>query len=291
MNGAAAMQYFEPNFVDEALVLLDRFAPGVRVLAGGTLLGPSVRADPSGTTTIVNVKRIPELREIHFDGATLHVGALATAHELANNALVRAHAPLLGRAAGGLGATQLRNVATVGGNLRSGHPSADIATALLACDARCRIAEITEGPSTLALTDLLDIGAALSARTLITAIEIPSSRARVSYLKMQTRRAFEMALVSVAVATEVRDGAVAGARVALGGAGRVPLRALHAERVLQNARASAETAAKAARIAASDDADPASDEHASADYRRHLVAVLTERALLETFDAREGATR
>src|ERR1022692_4171758 len=98
------MQYFEPNFVEEALALLEQLGPSARVLAGGTLLGPEVHAASGTASAIVNIKRVPELHDIAFDGQTLHVGALATARELAENDLVRRHARLLALAAASLGA-------------------------------------------------------------------------------------------------------------------------------------------------------------------------------------------
>jgi len=73
------MQYFEPNFIGEALVVLDRFGGRAKVLAGGTLLGPHLRAHPGDADALVNLKRIRDLSEIRLDGSTLHIGALATA--------------------------------------------------------------------------------------------------------------------------------------------------------------------------------------------------------------------
>ena len=279
----AAVQYYEPNFVDEALVLLDRFAPGAHVLAGGTLLGPRLRNDPSRADTIVNIKRIPELSDVAVDGERLRIGAVVTARELAENALVRRQAPLLAHAAASLGARQLRNVATLGGNLCSGHPAADLTAALLALDATVHVANIHEGPRESALANFLKPRShGLEPGELLTGISVPIVESGAAYLKMQTRRAFEMALVAVAVRfTTDSEGAIADARVALGGAAPTPIRAHHAEAAVSGREPSAECFQKAARAAADVDAQPYSDSHASADYRRHLVRVLTERALVQ----------
>lgn len=288
------MQYFEPNFVDEALVLLDRFAPHAHVLAGGSLLGLAVRTRSDSraiadATAIVNVKRIPALREISFDGATLTIGALVTAREASMHELIRAHAPLVARAASSLGARQLRTVATIGGNLCSGHPAADISTALLACDARCLIADIASGPTSVLGVDF--VRAESDPRSLLTAIEVPTSAARVAYLKMQTRRAFEMAIVSAAVAVELDGSTVRAARIALGGAAPSPVRAANAESWLRGKSPSGAAASDASRLAADQDAAPAGDAHASAEYRRQLVHVLVERALHEAFGMHDAAVR
>jgi carbon-monoxide dehydrogenase medium subunit len=292
LKGRAAVQYFEPNFVDEALVLLDRFAPDARVLAGGTLLGFEIRAHPAAASAIVNVKRIPELHEIAFDGRSLHIGALATARELSDDDLVRRHAPLVARAAASIGARQLRTVATLGGNLCSGHPAADLSAALLASDAICHIAEIAAGPSSLPLGDFLrDVARTLDRRVLLTAVEIPVAAGANAYHKMQTRRAFEMAIVSAAVVVEVTGSKIGRARIGLGGAANRAVRASHAEAYLAGKAADVGTAREGARIAAEQDAQPEDDGRASAEYRRQLVTALTERALLDAFNAALGSQR
>jgi len=281
------VQYFEPNFVDEALVLLDRFAPAARVLAGGTLLGTELRGGGSGTSTIVNIKRIPELKNIGLDDGALRVGALVTAAELATDEMALRYAPLLALAAGTLGARQLRNVATIGGNLCSMHPAADLVVALLASDARCVVVDIVAGPAGMPVDEFLRLVTSRDPRILLTAVEIPATPVSISYQKMQTRRAFEMALVSVGVALQIEGGTVRHARVALGGAAPSAVRASNAEAALHGKRADEETARVAARIAAEQDIRAEDDLHASAEYRRHLVSVLCERALREAF-ARPG---
>ena len=282
-ESAAAVQYFEPNFIDEALVLLERYAPDAHVLAGGTLLGPEIRSGASEATAIVNVKRIPSLREIAFDGRVLTIGALATAHDLARDDLVKRHAPLVARAAASLGARQLRTVATIGGNLCSGHHAADLSVALLASEAVCLLSDVVSGPEQMSVEEFIQLDRAARGYRLLTAVEIPQQPAACAFEKMQTRRAFEMALVSAAVALEVDSGVVRDARIALGGAASVPVRARNAEKFLRGVPASDETARGAAQRAARDDANPADDPHAGSAYRHHLVEVLTLRALRSAF--------
>ena len=294
------MQYFEPNFLDEALVLLDRFAPDSFVLAGGTILAPRLRDGGAGAT-LVNVKRVRELHEIEvLSPGVLRIGALVTARELCENALVLAHAPLLAAAAATLGAPQLRNVATIGGNLCSGISSADLSVALLACDANCVVAGEAAGPITISLVDFFAAQPAAANRSttsdrsattrrLITAIEIPACSAVCAYQKMQTRQAFEIAIVGVAVAMEIIAGTISRARIALGGAAPRPIRASHAERHLEGNPFSAQLAQEAAEIASRDDANPRTDHRASAQYRRQLVAVLAQRALQQAFESQGEA--
>jgi aerobic carbon-monoxide dehydrogenase medium subunit len=285
------MEYFEPNFLNEALVVLDRYGARAKVLAGGTLLGPQLREAPHAADALVNVKRISALSEIVFADGLLRIGALAPARTLAAHPLVKTHAPLVALAAASMGAPQLRSVATIGGNVLSAHHSADLATALLACDARAVVATLREGPHELAVEQMLSPGfCGLGHGALVTEIHVPSSgpRASCAFEKMQTRRAFEMALVSVAVQVAFEGDIVQHARIALGGAAPTPIRATGAETALAGAPIDDALAANAARIAAGVDAEPQDDHRASAAYRRHLVGVLVTRALLATFQDRRA---
>jgi carbon-monoxide dehydrogenase medium subunit len=275
------MQYYEPNFIDEALVLLERFGSRARILAGGTRLGPLVRQGNPDIHAIINLKRIEEMSTIVATGATLHIGALATAAQLRRHPAVREHAPLLADAAASMGARQLQTVATLGGNICSGDPASDLSVALLACNALCQIATPNEGAASFLIEEVLSkVPPGLTPRELLTEIEIPLGPYRYSYQKMTTRRAFEMALVSVAVRCRVESDVVADARIGLAGAAQTPIRALAAEAALFGKRISASIARNVGRIAAEGDASPHSDSRASDAYRAALVAILTERAVL-----------
>lgn len=286
------MDYFEPNFLNEALVVLDRFGARAKVLAGGTLLGPHLRECPDEADALVNVKRIPALNEIALVDTTLRIGALVTARALATNQIVHRHARLVALAAASLGAPQLRSVATIGGNVLSGHYSADLATALLACDARASISTLKDGPYDLPVERMLSPGfAGLGHGGLLTALLIPLAQSQSAFEKIQTRRAFEMALVSAAVRVRFDKSTVKDIRIALGGAAPTPILATAAEAILAGATLDDSAASSAARVAADVDAEPWDDDRASADYRRHLVQVLVERALRAILrDTSEGAT-
>lgn len=275
------MQYYEPNFIDEALVLLERFGSRARILAGGTRLGPLVRQDAVDIHAIINLKRIEEMASIVATGATLHIGALATAAALRKHPAVVEHAPLLADAAASMGARQLQTLATLGGNICSGDPASDLSVALLACDAVCQIATPNEGAASFLIEEVLArIPPGLTPRELLTEIEIPIGPYRFSYQKMSTRRAFEMALVSVALRCRLEGDVIAEARIGLAGAAKTTVRAARAEGELVGKRISTSVARHAARIAADIDASPENDSRASAAYRRALVATLTERAVL-----------
>jgi CO/xanthine dehydrogenase FAD-binding subunit len=120
----------------------------------------------------------------------------------------------------------------------------------------------------------------LTPRELLTEIEIPIGPYRFSYQKMATRRAFEMAIVAVALRCRLEGDVIAEARIGLAGAAKTIVRAAAAEAELVGRRISVSVARQAARVAADADAAPQNDSRASAAYRRALVATLTERAVL-----------
>jgi carbon-monoxide dehydrogenase medium subunit len=275
------MLYFEPNFIDEALVLLDRFGSGARILAGGTRLGPRLREHRDDAAALVNVKRIEELHAITRSARSLRVGAAVTANQLSTSPDVRECVPLLAEAAQTLGARQLRSVATLGGNVCSGDPVSDLTAALLASDAACEIVTLAEGPTRIALERLVTKASpVLATGELLSAVEIPlADGVRSSYQKVMTRRSFELALIAVAASVHFDDPTVVRARLALAGAAPLPVRASHTEAFLAGKRLDRAAIAQAAELAAREDARPADDHRAGAEYRRQLVAVLTARAL------------
>jgi len=280
----ADLQYFEPNYINEALVVLDRFGARAKALAGGTRLGPLLRADRGDIVALVNLKRIQALAETTIGDGRARIGALVTAAELARSAEIAAAAPLVHAAAASLGSPQVRALATIGGNVCSGDPASDLTVALLASGATCVLASLDNTERRLPLRDALVSGGTVFAPAeLLVAVELPVTGARTAYRKMMTRRGFEMAVVAAAVAID-RDARSRGAtRIALAGAGPVCLRAAAAESLADSARPSGDGrdwAKRVAAAAAAHDAAPETDDRASAEYRRHLVAVLTERALV-----------
>ncbi len=275
------MQYFEPNFLDEALVLLDRFGAQARLLAGGTRLAFALRGDADKVGALVNLKRIKELSIVAEREGTLFVGALATAATIAAHPAVKRRAPVLAHAASTMGARQLRSVATLGGNLCSGDPASDLSVALLACDAQCEISTPSDPARIVTIEQLLERGSSvLEPGSLLTGVSIPFGWSCCAYQKMTTRRAFEMSLVAVAFCCRSDGTSVQEPRLALAGAARTVVRAREAEKVLAGKAFTRARARDAAGVAGDRDAAPVTDWRASAEFRRHLVATLAERAIV-----------
>jgi CO/xanthine dehydrogenase FAD-binding subunit len=272
------MQYYEPNFIDEALVLLDRFGASAHVLAGGTRLRFALPRGPDDA--LINLKRIPDLSFVERKGTELWIGPLVTAAVLRRHPLVTEHAPLLARAAAALGAAQLQTVATIGGNVVSADPAADLVPALIACDAEAEILSAGGAARVAPIENIVRGRPALEQRELLSVIRIPVAPHRASYQKMTTRKGLEMALVSVAVLCRMNGEVVGHARVAIAGAAPAVMRARSAEDALTGAGLDP-VLARAAGVKAAAESQPITDARASAEYRRALVATLTERAVMD----------
>jgi carbon-monoxide dehydrogenase medium subunit len=283
-TGASMLQYFEPNFVGEALVLLDRFGDRARLFAGGTRVAFELRTPDHGLEALVNLKRIKELSRIEPAGDALFIGSLVTAATLESDDLVLDNCPLLARAARSMGAAQLRSVATLGGNLCSGDPASDLSAALMACDARCEVLRPEQPPRCVPIEDfLMRKPPLLEPAELLEGVTIARRPQCWSYQKMMTRHGFEMGLVAVAFSCQLDGQAIREPRLAVAGAAPTCVRAGSAEQAVAGATPSTRLIREAALLASERDVAPVDDVRASAAYRRHLAAVLCERAMLDAF--------
>jgi carbon-monoxide dehydrogenase medium subunit len=237
---------------------------------------------------VINIKRIPELDYFDFDDESgLRFGATVTARRLEVAPLIRQKYAGLWAAVRELGSIQIRNRATVVGNICRASPSADTPPPMMADEARTQIFG-PSGAREVALEDFFTGPGQtiLAPDEVVTGITIPTPRPHTgkAYLKHGRRAAMELATVGVA-ARLTRDGDVPRqVRLVLGAVAPTPIRAREAEAVLDGQRWSArlvEEAAETARLAAR----PIGDVRASREYRSQMVAVLTRRALLQAWEA------
>src|SRR5947207_5810764 len=276
--------YVEPETLDEALEILAGDPDDTLVMAGGTSLVILMKQDLVRPARVVGLRRIAQLRDIGATGGTLALGALATHGMLARSEAVRRHAPALASTFAAVATVRIREQATLGGNLAHADPAQDPPVTLLALDgvavARSRFGE-RRIPLDALFVDLFETS--LEPGEILLRVELPRlpAGARATYKKFLPATLDDYATVSVAavVATDA-DGVCTYARIALGGAATVPLRAREAERSLAGRRpgdaAIRETAALAAAAA-----DPVDDLRGSSDYKRAMAEVWTERALRE----------
>jgi len=274
-------RYVAPLTVAEAARVLAEEGEGAYALAGGTDLVVRMRNGTVRPTVLVDLQRIPDLAVIARQDGHLRIGAMTTIAALIGSAEVRHLTPVAAEAGAQMGAVQLRNLATVGGNLASAVPSADLAPPLLVLDAVARIA----GPAaarTLPLEDLF-VGphrSALRQDEVLTAVDIPLPVAGTgaAFLKFGRRRAQVLAVVNAASWVRLQQGIIAEVRIALGAAAPTPMRARAAEDLLRGQKADPDRL-DAAAVVAAQETKPISDLRASADFRRQLSRVLVRRAL------------
>ncbi len=275
-----AFDHFTPESLPEALELLDGLNGQGQVIAGGTDLMLQMRAGSLSPSTVVNIKRLPELQGIaHEEGSGLRLGALTTLRELTRSPVIREHYPVLAQAAGLMASEQIRCFATLGGNLCNASPSADLAPPLIALDSTAVIAG-HGGERYIPLeTFFLAPGLSdLKPGELLKEIHVPPPEGETIYLKHAHRACMDLAVVGVAARIRLADGLCRQARIVLAAVAPVPLRVHQAEENLTDKRLTTQRIDRAARAAAAACA-PIDDVRGSAWYRRRLVEVLTRRSL------------
>lgn len=272
---------FVPDTLDEAIGFLAEHAGSALPVAGGTDVMIDTRVGRVRTDWLVDLTGLRALAGIDFDGEELRLGGLTPIRSVELDPELARRAPALVEAARVLGSVQIRNMATVGGNVCHATPSAEMPPALLVHDA---VAEVvgSAGERSLPLEGLF-AGPGLTTLApdeLLTAVRLraPSSGGGSCYLRQTVRWAMDLAGVGVAASVEVEGRTVVRARVALGAVAPVPLLVDAAAEAVIGTELPPE-AAEAAAAAAAAASSPISDARGTADYRRQVVAVLVPRAL------------
>jgi len=290
-----AFEYHAPASLNEAISLLEQHGENARPLAGGTDL--IVQMKESATkfplpSHLVSLLRVPELRGIEFsDNQGLRIGAGATMTDVAESPVIRDRYTAIAEGAALVGSIQTMNMATVGGNLCNAAPSAEVAPPLLAFEAEAVIV----GPSgrrSLPLEEFfLGPGkTVLASEELLGEVRVPLPPPGTgsAYMRHTPRKQMDIAVVGVGVVLTLAGDRIARARVALGAVAPTPVRARQAEAALEGRPVSDELFARAAEAAARE-CSPISDVRGSAEFRRHIVRVTTERMLQLAADRARGA--
>lgn len=274
--------YFEPATLDEAITLLGRYNGTANLLAGGTDLLVEIKEQLRRPDHVINIKKIPGMDRLRFDPATgLKFGSLVTAREIETSPDVRRDYRGLAQAASEVGSIQVRNRATIVGNICRASPSADTLPPLIADGAVITMFG-PAGERRLALEDFF-VGpgkTVLAGNEIVTGIDIPAVAPRSAsvYIKHGRRKAMELATVGVAVSLTL-DGAVCRRiRIVLGAVAPTPIRAKKAEAMVQD-HVLDEALIEAAAETAMEESRPISNIRGSAAYRREMVRVLTARAI------------
>jgi xanthine dehydrogenase FAD-binding subunit len=280
----AIKEYSAPQTLEEAARILA--AGRATPLAGGTDLLPRwskglIDAGP----TVVDLKRIAGLKGVQRADSVIHVGACTLLSEIASDPIIRRAAPVLAEAADRVACPQIRNRATIGGNLCNASPAADTAVPLILLDAVVELA--SAGRDGLARREVLIAdffrgpGATVRAPGEILAeirFKPLSDGTFAAWSKFGTRRAMEIAVAAVGVALVVEGETVVRARVGYGSVAPTPLRGRNAEAQLVGEPLSVNVIRKC-EAAARNEIAPITDVRAGAAYRREIVAVMLRRML------------
>ncbi|MBI5373968.1 MAG: FAD binding domain-containing protein [Candidatus Schekmanbacteria bacterium] len=272
--------YIAPQSIDEVLDILSKEKGKAALLAGGTDLLLSVKDGDKQPDYIVDLKALRQFNQINDSSGRLRIGALTTVRDIEKSSLIGNKYPFLQQAAASLGSVQIRNLATIGGNIFNASPCADLALPLLALDATLTLQKSRASRKVSINSFFVDNGVSCAAADeVLLDIETEEKAGKGIFIKHSKRRAMDISVVGVCIRLEFSsDGKVADARIALGSVAPIPMRAIEAEESLTGELLNEKTIAESARIA-SDEAKPITDARASAWYRKDMVNALVRRGL------------
>ena len=282
--------YYSPSTLPEALALLAEHGENARIIAGGTDLVLELERGTRRVPTLVDVTRIPGLDGITSDNGTIQLGPLVTHSQAVTSRLLVEQAFPLAGACWQVGSPQIRNQATIAGNLVNASPAGDTITPLWALDASVTLASQQRGQRELPFEEFF-LGVrrtGMQPDEMLVSIQFPALQPndRGTFLKLGLRQAQAIAVVNVAVVLGFEDDRISRARIALGSVAPTIVRASEAEESLVGRPLTPYTAARAGELSAAA-AKPIDDIRGSADYRRAMVRVLTVRALHQLRESSE----
>jgi CO/xanthine dehydrogenase FAD-binding subunit len=269
-----------PTSLEDCLKILAERGPQAKLLAGGTDLLPQMKNGVLKPALVVDLSGIARVRQVQ-NGSGLRIGAAVTARELEVSPALRGAYVAIAESAALVGSLQIRNLATVGGNLCNAAPSADMAPPLVALEAQAVIAG-PRGERRVPMADFFtDVRKTVLApnellvELVVPPLGLPSGG---QYLRHTPRRELDIAVVGVASQLTLAGGRCTKARIALASVAPTPVRAVAAEQALEGQAVTPQLIEQAATLAI-EAARPISDQRGSAEFRKHLVRVLTRRTL------------
>jgi len=289
----APFRYARPKSLADAVGLLAAADHDVKILAGGQSLVPMLNLRLVRPTVLIDLNGVPGLDSIApGPSGGLTIGALVRHAALANSAAVIERAPLLAEAARHIGHAAVRHRGTLGGSLAHADPAAELPAALVALGAEL-VLHGPRGARTIQAPEFFRglMTTALAPDEILTEVRVPPQGPGWGFAEV-VRRAGDFALAGVVALVSRPRGAPGrceSARLVGFGVGDRPLRFAAAEEILTSPSRDPSTAVARAASAAAEACDPADDVHASADYRRHLAAVLTEDTVRQALTRLDGA--
>lgn len=278
--------YLRPASVAEALDLISKHEDDYKVICGGQSLLILMRQGLVAAEHLIDIKRLEELNYIKFDAKEgLRIGATTTHRTIEKSALIKEKYQVLADMETKLAHIQVRNWGTIGGNLAHGDAAGDPAPVLIALGASLKLGN-AKGTRVVALdefyTDLFET--ALSGDELVLEVQVPPPAAGTGtvYEKFNLLES-DQGIVSVAASVTVNGGSCKGARIALGNSAPTVIRAKKAEGLLVGNKLTEKLLEEVGK-AASEECQPVADIHASEDFRRHVVEVLTKRMVKKAWE-------
>ncbi|MDL2253054.1 FAD binding domain-containing protein [Ruminococcaceae bacterium OttesenSCG-928-I18] len=280
-------EFESPQSVQDALVILEKHGGNARVMGGGTDLLMQLKSKRQTVECLVSTGKIASMKEIRLEGEKLVIGGAACAMQVQKDPLVRQYVPMLAQACAKLGAPQIRNAATLAGNVVTAKPAADSAVALTASDAVLEILGPT--PRSIPLIDAyagLMQSAVDSTKEMVVAIEIPLPTGRYGshFARIASRRAAALPILNAAAALCLDDdGNITKSRVVVGGVGPSPQRLYTLEDMLQGQRGTIDLIEQVCG-ASPDHVHPRDSIRSSAAARKGLLPGLLKKCLLSSFE-------
>ena len=276
-----AFEYLRPNTISEAIAFLQQYGDDAKILSGGQSLIPMMKFRLARPGYLIDINRISGLSYIKEEGGFLRIGGLTREAELENSLLIQSKYPIIFDTARVIADPQVRNMATLAGNLAHGDPANDHPATMLALGAQVvavgpkgeRVLPIESFFITLFTTELQHDEIVSEIR-----IPVPPPRSGGAYLKLE-RKVGDFATAGVAVQLTMDGGGTCQkAGIGLTNVGATPVKASEAEESLRGKKLDESAIAQAAQLA-SDAAEPSSDLRGPAEYKKGLVKELTRRAL------------
>lgn len=286
-------EYLEARTLRQAISLMQRHGDEARIVAGSTDFLVRWRQGVWRPKYVVDISRIASLGRISYSRRLgLRLGALVRLRDLETHPQIRGNYSALSAAASSFAGVQVRNLATVGGNVCNASPAGDTLPALLAFDAQCKIAG-PDGERWVALNEFFTGPGqtVLQGGEILTELRLPppSPNTGSLFIKHSPRGAMDIATLGVASAICLEDGGrvCRNVRIGLGAVAPTPIRASSAESILWGREVTPELIRSAAQAARSD-AKPIDDVRGSAEHRQDMVEVLTQRTLERALDMARG---
>ena len=273
-----SFEFYEPTTLAEASRL---FAEAhAQLLAGGTDLVIGMKAYTETPESVISLQKIPGLTGITTEADnSISIGAMTKVREVELSGDIQQHHTALAEGASEIGSIQIRNLATIGGNIAHASPAADTVAGLLVADAQVDIAS-ADGERTVPINELFTGPGqtVLTPGEIITRFRLPSPASGSHYIKHKIREVMDLAFIGVAAAINIDNGTITDARIGLAAVAPTPIRATEAEALLKGNAPTPELLEQVGEAAAAG-CSPISDLRCSAEHRREMVDVLTRRTL------------